>query len=148
MRSLAHHRPLRSFAPAGAALAIALLAATPLRLPEAHRVAPTRSAFIAYPAHVVASVETQSEHAIILGGILIERHRHFAAGSVLGCVIGAGLGAGLAAATGLVTGGAAFAALPTASTLGCAVFGSAGAVVGGPLDDYQMDLSDLDDGSH
>jgi len=147
MRSLAHHRPLRSFAPAGAALAVALLAATPLRLPDSHRVA-AKSTLTAYPSHVMASAEAHAEHAVILGGIVIERNRHLAAGSVLGCTIGAGVGVGVTAAAALVTGGAAFAALPTASILGCAVFGSAGAVVGAPLDDYQMDLSDLDDGSH
>jgi hypothetical protein len=147
MRAFAHHRPLRFFAPAGAALAIGLLAATPLRLPDSHRTAP-KSALAGYPSHVVASAEAHAEHAIILGGILIERNRHLAAGSVIGCTIGAGFGAGLTTAAALVTGGVAFAALPTASVLGCAVFGAAGAVLGGPLDDYQMDLSDLDDGSH
>jgi hypothetical protein len=142
MRDAAYQRPLLSFAPAFAALTVALLAATPLRAPDS-----TRQSAGGYMAHPVLALEDRAEHVIIIGGIVLERNRHLAAGSVIGCTVGAGFGAGAAGVLAFATGGAALAAIPAASALGCAVFGAAGGMFGAPLDDYQMDLSDLDDGA-
>jgi hypothetical protein len=142
MRDAAYQRPLLSFVPAIGALAVALLAATPLRVPDA-----ARQAAGGYMDHPVIALEDRAQHAIIIGGIVLERNRHLAAGSVIGCTVGAGFGAGAAGVLALATGGAALAAIPTASVLGCAAFGAAGGIFGAPLDDYQMDLSDLDDGA-
>jgi hypothetical protein len=138
MRLAAHHRSVRFIAPAGAAIVIAVLAATPFRLPEPS--ASSGHSRGGYVSRLAGTIKDDAEHVIILGGIVLERNRHLAAGSAIGCAIGAGLGAATTGALALVTGGGALAALPTVSTLGCAVFGSAGAVFGAPLDDYQADL--------
>jgi len=147
MRSVIHHRPMRSFAPAGAILAVTLLAATPLPLPDPHASAP-RASWGASMHHAVAAFDTEAEHTIIIGGIILERNRHLAVGSAIGCSIGASLGAGAGAALGLVTAGIGFAAVPAASAVGCGALGVAGAAFGSTLDAYQMDLSDLEDDSH
>jgi hypothetical protein len=77
-----------------------------------------------------------AEHAIFLGGIVLERNRHAIAGGTLGCATGAALGAGAATAAGFFTAGAGFAAIPSASIAGCALAGLGGVVMGYPLDDY------------
>jgi hypothetical protein len=143
MRHAIHHRPIRSFAPAFAVLAFALLSATPLRLPDP-KVPTFKASLGGYATRAMAGAELRAEHAIIIGGIVLERNRHLAAGSAIGCTLGAGFGAAAATGIGFVTGGAGFAAIPAASALGCGVFGVAGAAVGSPLDDYQMDLADLE----
>lgn len=143
MRHAVHQRPMRSFAPACAVLAFALLAATPLRVPDP-KVPTFKASLGGYATRAVGGIEDRAEHAIIIGGIVLERNRHRAAGSVIGCTLGAGFSAAVAAGIGVVTGGAGFAAIPAASALGCGVFGVVGAAVGSPLDDYQMDLADLE----
>jgi hypothetical protein len=77
-----------------------------------------------------------AEHAIYIGGILLERNRHIVAGAALGCFAGAGLGAGAAAIVGVFTAGAGFAAIPAAAAAGCGLLGFSGGAMGWPLDDY------------
>ncbi|HEY3919559.1 MAG TPA: hypothetical protein VGL83_17355 [Stellaceae bacterium] len=86
--------------------------------------------------HAVGIAQDDAEHAIYIGGIVLERNRHVVAGAVLGCVAGAALGAGAAAIIGLVTAGAGFAAIPAAATAGCALTGAGGGALGRPLDDF------------
>lgn len=80
--------------------------------------------------------EDSAEHAIYIGGILLERNRHVVAGAVLGCVAGAGIGAGAAAVVGVFTAGVGFAAIPAAAAAGCGLAGFGGGAMGWPLDNY------------
>jgi hypothetical protein len=77
-----------------------------------------------------------AEHAIMLGGIVLERNRHMVVGTALGCATGAALGVGAAAVTGVFTAGAGFAVMPAAGAAGCALLGMVGGALGWPLDDY------------
>jgi hypothetical protein len=88
----------------------------------------------------LGTLRADAEHAVYIGGILIEWHRHAIAGSTMGCALGAGIGATAAAGAGLLTGGAGFAALPYASAAGCSLGGMAGAALGSPHDDQGLDL--------
>ena len=50
-----------------------------------------------------------AERAIVIGGVLLYRHRHAVAGAAVGCVVGSMVAATTAASAGLVTGGSALA---------------------------------------
>lgn len=141
MHSASHRRSKRFFLPAGT-LAVALAAVIPLPLPAASFAGANVPASGTI-SHALARAEDRAQHTIMIGGILLERHRHLAVGGTMGCGIGAGLGAGAGVALGLVTGGVGLAAVPVASAIGCSLAGFAGASLGAPLDNYQMDLSDL-----
>jgi hypothetical protein len=88
----------------------------------------------------LAQVDHRAEHAVMLGGILIERHRHEAAGALEGCTLGAIAGGITAVAIGIATGGAAFALVPSFVSIGCGIGAAGGVAVGYPLDDYLLDL--------
>ena len=148
MRRDIHRRSMVSRAPAWTVLAIAFLSAASLPIPSANDAVPDISVS-AYATRAIGGVETNAEHAIIIGGILLERNRHLAVGGAMGCTLGAGFGAAAGAGLGLLTGGIGFVSVPAATAVGCGLFGAAGAALGSPLDDYQISLSDLaGDDSH
>jgi hypothetical protein len=76
----------------------------------------------------------QAERAVILGGVLLYRHRHTISGTMLGCAAGAAAGGAAAVTAGTVTGGAALLGTGEAMALGCGLGSAAGASVGYPLD--------------
>jgi hypothetical protein len=76
-----------------------------------------------------------TEKAIVIGGVLLYRHRHALAGATLGCVAGSVAGATTAAGAGLATAGASITAVAPAAALGCGLGALAGAAIGQPLDD-------------
>jgi len=126
--AVALHRPLRyDIALKALVLALCCAAASHWLVP---RVGP------AFAARTLGEAHTRAEHAIFLGGIVLERHRHVIAGGLLGCAAGAAVGGGAAAVTGLFTAGVGFAAIPSASLVGCSLAGAGGAALGYPLDDY------------
>ncbi len=126
----ARHYPLIALGFAARALLVAVLLVPPL-----HWLARAGGG-AALTTQAAWEIHDESEHAIYIGGILVERNRHTIVGGALGCIAGAALGAGGAALVGIVTGGAGFAAIPAASAAGCGVFGLGGAAIGYPLDDY------------
>ncbi len=85
-------------------------------------------------------LQARVEPAVMIGGILIERHRHALAGAILGCGTGAGIGAAAAAGIGVATGGVGFLTAPVAAAVGCGIGGIAGIPIGRPLDDYGLAL--------
>ncbi len=91
----------------------------------------------------LGTAQDGAEHAIYLGGIVLERNRHLVVGGTMGCAVGAAVGAGVATVAGVFSGGVGFALIPTASMIGCGLGGVAGGAVGRPLDDYASDLSAL-----
>ena len=74
------------------------------------------------------------------GGIMIERHRHVAAGAIEGCVFGAVVGGVAGGAIALATGGAASPVVPGLVSIGCGFGAAGGAIVGYPLDDYLLQM--------
>jgi hypothetical protein len=76
----------------------------------------------------------QAERAIVVGGILLYRHRHAVAGAAIGCVAGSVAATTTALGAGLATGGAALAGTGPAAALGCGLGALAGAALGHPLD--------------
>jgi hypothetical protein len=126
----AKHYPLLAVGFAARALLVAVLLVPPLHWLE------RAGGGAALTTQAAWEIHDESEHAIYIGGILVERNRHTIVGGTLGCVAGAALGAGGAALVGVVTAGAGFAAIPAASAAGCGVLGIGGAAIGYPLDDY------------
>ena len=80
------------------------------------------------------ALREKTEKAIVIGGVLLYRHRHTVAGAALGCVIGSMAGATTAAGAGLATAGASLAGVAPAAALGCGLGALSGAAVGQPLD--------------
>ena len=80
------------------------------------------------------ALREKAEKAIVIGGVLLYRHRHAVAGAALGCVIGSMAGATTAAGAGLATAGASLAGVAPAVALGCGLGALGGAAVGQPLD--------------
>jgi hypothetical protein len=76
----------------------------------------------------------RAERAIVVGGILLYRHRHAVAGAAIGCVAGSVAATTTALGAGLATGGAALAGTGPAAALGCGLGALAGAALGHPLD--------------
>ena len=76
----------------------------------------------------------QAEQAIVVGGVLLYRHRHAVAGAALGCVAGSVAATTTALGAGLATGGAALAGTAPAAALGCGLGALGGAALGHPLD--------------
>ena len=85
------------------------------------------------------ALREETQKAIVLGGVLMYRHRHAVAGATLGCVIGSMAGATTAAGAGLATGGAALAGVAPAAALGCGLGALSGAAIGQPLDNVYDD---------
>jgi hypothetical protein len=76
----------------------------------------------------------KAEQAIVVGGVLVYRHRHTIAGATLGCLAGATVGATSALGAGVATGGAAVAGAGPAAALGCGLGALGGAAMGRELD--------------
>jgi len=76
----------------------------------------------------------RAEQAIVVGGVLVYRHRHAIAGATLGCLAGATIGATSALGAGVATGGATVAGAGPAAALGCGFGALGGAAMGRELD--------------
>jgi len=76
----------------------------------------------------------KAEQAIIVGGVLLYRHRHAVAGAAIGCLAGSMVATTSALGAGLATGGAALAGTAPAAALGCGLGALGGAALGQPLD--------------
>jgi hypothetical protein len=81
----------------------------------------------------------KAEQAIVVGGVLLYRHRHAIAGAALGCVAGSLAATTTAFGAGLASGGAALAGTAPAAALGCGLGALGGAALGQPLDDVYDD---------
>jgi hypothetical protein len=81
----------------------------------------------------------KTEQAIVLGGVLLYRHRHAVAGAALGCVAGSLAATTTTLGAGLATGGASLTTTAPAAVLGCGLGALAGAALGQRLDNvYEM----------
>jgi len=76
----------------------------------------------------------KAEQAIVLGGVLLYRHRHAVAGAALGCVTGSMVATTTTLGAGLATGGASLSATAPAAALGCGLGALGGAAMGHRLD--------------
>ncbi len=81
------------------------------------------------------SLLDQAREAIVVGGVVLYRHRHAVAGAAMGCVAGSMAATTLSLGAGLATGGAALAGTAPAAALGCGLGAVGGAALGQPLDD-------------
>jgi hypothetical protein len=77
----------------------------------------------------------QARRAIVIGGVVLYRHRHALAGAAMGCVAGSMAATTLSLGAGLASGGAALAGTAPAAALGCGLGALGGAALGQPLDD-------------
>jgi hypothetical protein len=77
----------------------------------------------------------QARKAIVIGGVVLYRHRHAVAGAAMGCIAGSMAATTLSLGAGLASGGAAFAGAAPAAALGCGLGALGGAALGQPLDD-------------
>lgn len=75
-----------------------------------------------------------AEKAIVVGGVLIYRHRHTIAGATLGCAAGSLAGTASTLGAAPATGGASLSAVAPVAALGCGLGAAAGAALGYPLD--------------
>jgi hypothetical protein len=81
----------------------------------------------------------KAEQAIVLGGVLLYRHRHAVAGAALGCVAGSVAATTTTLGAGLATGGASLTTTAPAAALGCGLGALGGAALGQRLDNvYDM----------
>lgn len=76
----------------------------------------------------------KAEQAIVLGGVLLYRHRHAVAGAALGCVTGSMVATTTSLGAGLATGGASLTTAAPAAALGCGLGALGGAAMGHRLD--------------
>lgn len=76
----------------------------------------------------------QAEQAIVVGGVLLYRHRHAVAGAALGCVAGSVVATTTSLGAGLATGGASLTTAAPAAALGCGLGALGGAAIGQRLD--------------
>jgi hypothetical protein len=81
----------------------------------------------------------EARQAIVIGGVVLYRHRHAVAGAVIGCVAGSMAATTLSLGAGLATGGAALAGTGPAAALGCGLGALGGGVLGQPLDDVDVE---------
>ncbi len=81
----------------------------------------------------------EARRAIVIGGVVLYRHRHAVAGAAMGCVAGSMAATTLSLGAGLATGGAALAGTAPAAALGCGLGAVAGGVLGQPLDDVYVE---------
>ena len=80
------------------------------------------------------TLRENAEQAIVLGGVLLYRHRHAVAGAALGCVAGSVAATTTTLGAGLATGGAALSTTAPAAALGCGLGALGGAALGQQLD--------------
>jgi hypothetical protein len=81
------------------------------------------------------TLREKTEQAIVMGGVLLYRHRHAVAGAALGCVAGSVAATTTTLGAGLATGGAALTTTAPAAALGCGLGALGGAAMGQQLDD-------------
>jgi hypothetical protein len=77
----------------------------------------------------------QARRAIVVGGVVLYRHRHAVAGAAMGCLAGSMAATTLSLGAGLASGGAALAGTAPAAALGCGLGAFGGAALGRPLDE-------------
>ena len=80
----------------------------------------------------------KTEQAIVLGGVLLYRHRHAVAGAALGCIAGSVAATTTTLGAGLATGGASLTTTAPAAALGCGLGARGGAALGQRLDDVYV----------
>jgi hypothetical protein len=81
------------------------------------------------------TLRERTEQAIVMGGVLLYRHRHAVAGAALGCVAGSVAATTTTLGAGLATGGASLTTTAPAAALGCGLGALGGAALGQRLDD-------------
>jgi hypothetical protein len=81
----------------------------------------------------------EARRAIVIGGVVLYRHRHAVAGAAMGCVAGSMAATTLSLGAGLATGGAALVGTGPAAALGCGLGALGGGVLGQPLDDVDVE---------
>jgi hypothetical protein len=81
------------------------------------------------------TLREKTEQAIVMGGVLLYRHRHAVAGAALGCVAGSVAATTTALGAGLATGGGALTTTAPAAALGCGLGALGGAAIGQRLDE-------------
>ncbi len=81
----------------------------------------------------------QARRAIVIGGVVLYRHRHAVAGAAMGCVAGSMAATTLALGAGIASGGAALAGTAPAAALGCGLGALGGASLGQPLDNVYVE---------
>ena len=85
------------------------------------------------------TLREKTEKAIVIGGVLLHRHRHTVAGVAVGCVVGSAAAVTTAAGAGLVTGGVSLPSAAPAAALGCGLGALSGAAMGRRLDDVYVE---------
>lgn len=80
------------------------------------------------------TLQQKAEQAIVVGGVLLYRHRHAVAGAALGCVAGSMVATTTTLSAGLATGGASLTTTAPAAALGCGLGALGGATIGQRLD--------------
>ncbi|HEX2478859.1 MAG TPA: hypothetical protein VHK45_06230 [Geminicoccaceae bacterium] len=80
------------------------------------------------------TLQAKAEQAIVVGGVLLYRHRHAVAGAALGCVAGSMVATTTTLSAGLATGGAALTTAAPAAALGCGLGALGGVAIGQRLD--------------
>jgi hypothetical protein len=80
------------------------------------------------------TLQEKAEQAIVVGGVLLYRHRHAVAGAALGCVAGSVVATTTTLSAGLATGGASLTTAAPAAALGCGLGALGGAAIGQRLD--------------
>ena len=80
------------------------------------------------------TLREKAEQAIVMGGVLLYRHRHAVAGAALGCVAGSVAATTTTLGAGLATGGASLTTAAPAAALGCGLGALGGAALGQHLD--------------
>jgi len=84
----------------------------------------------------------RTERAIVLGGVLLYRHRHAVAGAAIGCAMGSVAATTAAASASLVTGGASLSTAAPAAAIGCGLGALSGASMGNKLDNVYDDQAE------
>jgi hypothetical protein len=80
------------------------------------------------------TLREKAEQAIVLGGVLVYRHRHAVAGAALGCVAGSVAATTTTLGAALASGGASLTTTVPAAALGCGLGALGGAAIGQRLD--------------
>jgi hypothetical protein len=81
------------------------------------------------------TLRAKAEQAIVVGGVLLYRHRHAVAGAALGCVAGSMIATTTTLGAGLATGGASLTTTAPAAAVGCGLGALGGVAIGQQLDD-------------
>ncbi len=81
----------------------------------------------------------EARRAIVVGGVVLYRHRHAVAGAAMGCLAGSIAATTLSLGAALASGGAALAGTAPAAALGCGLGAWGGGVLGQPLDQVYVE---------